>query len=290
MISFFFTTLTPLLLLNATLAGTAASLFRERPILMGAHRGGCTLWPENTLEAYLNTEKRWPGTLMEGDVQLTKDGHVVVFHDASVERTTDGTGRVSEKTLAELKALDAGYRFTPDGGKTFPYRGKGLTIPTLAEVIQALPNNLFLVEIKDSGPSVDAVIKVLRETNATQRFLLASFNPATHAHLHDKAPEIGTCYDVMDAITMLTALRQGDWEHYTPAHAMLTFSPELEKQFNVTPAEIDAIHKKGILIQFFTLNTEEEIKHYLQFPVDSILSDNPALLDRVIRAETSIAK
>ncbi len=290
MFSFLLTTLTPFLLVNATLAGTAASLFRERPILMGAHRGGCDLWPENTLEAYRNTEKHWPGTLMEGDVQLTKDGQVVVFHDSSVERTTNGTGRVSEKTLDELKALDAGYRFTRDGGKTFPYRGKGLTIPTLAEVIQALPNNLFLVEIKDSGPSVDAVIKVLRETNATQRFLLASFDPATHAHLHENAPEIGTCYDVMDAVAMLTALRQGEWEHYTPVHAMLTFSPELEKQFNVTPAEIEAIHKKGILIQFFTLNTEEEIKHYLQLPIDSILSDNPELLDKVIRAEKNIKK
>ncbi|HPO13194.1 MAG TPA: glycerophosphodiester phosphodiesterase family protein [Candidatus Hydrogenedentes bacterium] len=285
MTSFLLTALATLQPLLAAPVGTAACLFRERPILLGAHRGGCGLWPENTIEAYRNTAKRWPNTLMEGDVQLSKDGHVVVFHDSAVDRTTNGTGLVSEKTLAELKALDAGYHFTLDSGKTFPCRGKGITIPTLAEVIEALPNNLFLVEIKTSGPSVDAVIKVLRETKATQRFLLASFDPATIAHLHKHAPEIGTCYDVLDAVEMLTALRQGKWEHYTPVHAMLTLSPELEKQFNVTPAEFAAIREKGILVQFFTLNTEEEIKHYLQLPVDSILSDNPEILDRVLQAE-----
>lgn len=77
----------------------------------------------------------------------TADGHVVVIHDKTVDRTTDSSGPVHEMTLAEIRRLDAGYRFTQDGGKTYPYQGKGLRIPTLEEVYQEFPEVPINVEI-----------------------------------------------------------------------------------------------------------------------------------------------
>src|SRR5215207_6589325 len=86
-----------------------------------AHRGASALAPENTLEAFRMAVEAGAGGL-ELDVHLTRDGHVVVIHDATVDRVTDGSGAVAGMTLEEVRRLDAGYSFSSDGGRTFPYR------------------------------------------------------------------------------------------------------------------------------------------------------------------------
>ncbi|HEX8904757.1 MAG TPA: glycerophosphodiester phosphodiesterase family protein, partial [Longimicrobiaceae bacterium] len=109
------------------------------PLLI-AHRGGSALAPENTLAAFRRALDWWRADLLEIDVQPTRDGDALVIHDPTVDRTTDGTGHVSAHTVAELRELDAGWRFTPDGGRTFPCRGTGVRLSTLREVLQALPH------------------------------------------------------------------------------------------------------------------------------------------------------
>ena len=103
------------------------------PMLV-AHRGGSLLAPENTMAAFSSATDDWWADMLEMDVRLTRDGHVVVIHDDSVDRTTDGSGKVSEMTLEEIKDLDAGYRFRDLVGG-FPFKGKGVTVPTLEEVL-----------------------------------------------------------------------------------------------------------------------------------------------------------
>src|ERR671921_1429729 len=100
-----------------------------------AHRGGAEIAPENTLEGFREGIRVGAGVL-ELDVHTTADGHVVVIHDATVDRTTERTGAVREMSFAEIRRLDAGYRFAPDGRETFPYRGQGIKIPTLGEVYE----------------------------------------------------------------------------------------------------------------------------------------------------------
>src|SRR5688500_1182799 len=92
-----------------------------------AHRGASVLAPENTIEAFRLAVEAGAGGL-ELDVHMTRDGHMVVIHDATVDRTTNGSGAVSEMTLQELRRLDAGYDFSPDGGSTRPYHGKGVRV------------------------------------------------------------------------------------------------------------------------------------------------------------------
>src|ERR671911_2347933 len=128
-----------------------------------AHRGASTLAPENTIEAFRLAVEAGAGGL-ELDVHMTRDGHIVVIHDATVDRTTSGTGAVSEMTLDELRRLDAGHNFSPDGGPARPYRGRDVRVPTLEEVLEEFPAVAVNIEIKAGTPGIEETLfRVLRE-------------------------------------------------------------------------------------------------------------------------------
>jgi len=263
------------------------SPFEERSILLGLHRGGRDQWPENTLVAFKEAAKRWPDALLELDVHATADGQVVVIHDDSVDRTTNGTGMVWNMTFAEVRALDAAYQFTPDHGTTFPYRDQGITIPTLKEVLEVSPTHRFLIEMKDGDNVAAATVAAIREADATDRCILAAVPPQFIEDARTLAPEIATCYDFLSAATMLNELRYGDWDHYTPEHKMVALSPNLQERFNLTSAEIKALQAKGILITFWTVNKEEEMRRLLKMGVDSILTDRPDALAAIIAEQSN---
>lgn len=139
--------------------------------LIVGHRGSSAQAPENTLPAFEAAVGRGADAV-ELDVRLTADGAPVVIHDATLDRTTDRTGRVASLTLAELRAADAGWRFTPDG-RTHPWRGRDARIPTLGEVLWAFPRLSLLVEIKEP-PAQEAVRRVLVQEDAAERCVVAS--------------------------------------------------------------------------------------------------------------------
>ncbi|MCF6286626.1 MAG: glycerophosphodiester phosphodiesterase [Candidatus Hydrogenedentes bacterium] len=258
-----------------------------RPMLLGAHRGGKGEWPENTVLAFSEAATQYPDILLEGDLQLSKDGVVVVIHDRTVDRTTNGSGTVQELTLAQLKALDAGYHFSSDGGKTYPYRGTGITIPTLDEILQAMPKNRALFELKDGEGLVAKVVPLLRKHGAADRILIASFKPELMAAMREQMPEIATCFDRGGALALLSALRTGDWSAYEPTARMLSLPKRYIVQFKLTAEEFRKMQEKGVLIQVHTLNTPEEMDHFRAMGVDSILTDYPALLARCLTARNN---
>ena len=244
---------------------------------LGLHRGGAKWRPEHTLETYLEAWERWPGALMECDVHLTADGVPVLHHDRTVDRTTDGTGPISSFTLEEVRALDAGYRFTRDDGETYPYRGQGLRIATLEEVLEALPDAYFLIEAKRSPGVVPAMVEVIRRLDAEERVLLASFEPRFMAELRRELPRAGHCFDFETGMEMLRALREGGeaWEQYEPADDVLALMMSLIRQFQVTAEEIAAIRDKGVFVQLNTLDTAGEVQRMLDLGADGLLTDRP---------------
>ncbi|HEX6670022.1 MAG TPA: glycerophosphodiester phosphodiesterase [Gemmatimonadales bacterium] len=137
-----------------------------------AHRGASAEAPENTLPAF-EAAVRHGADSIELDVRLTADGAPVVIHDDILDRTTDRTGPVAALTLAELRAVDAGWSFTPDGGRTHPFRGGEVRIPTLGEVLWAFPRLTVLVEIKEPAAQ-EAVRRVLLQEEAAERCAVAS--------------------------------------------------------------------------------------------------------------------
>src|SRR5918992_5358391 len=139
-----------------------------------AHRGASALAPENTIEAFRLAVEAGAGGL-ELDVHMTRDGHIVVIHDATVDRTTNGSGAVSEITLDELRGFDAGYHFSSDGGPSRPYRGRGVRVPTLGEVLEEFPGVAVNIDIKAGAPGIEeTVFRVLREADALRRVLVVS--------------------------------------------------------------------------------------------------------------------
>src|SRR5258706_10758218 len=120
-----------------------------RPRVFG-HRGAAGEAPENTLVSF-ERAVACGADVFELDVHATRDGTIVVFHDPTLERTTDGMGALKERTWAELCELDAGYQWTVDG-RTFPFRGKGIRVPSLAELFARFPDACFNIEVKQGEP------------------------------------------------------------------------------------------------------------------------------------------
>ncbi|MGC8738452.1 MAG: glycerophosphodiester phosphodiesterase family protein [Candidatus Hydrogenedens sp.] len=250
---------------------------------VAAHRGGKALLPENTLYAYQQAVSCWRNFLLEGDVQITADNVAILMHDTTVDRTTNGQGPVKEKTLKEIKELDAGYRFSNDGGQTFPFRGKGITVPTLNEVLEAFPEHMFLFEIKPFTEDLAPIVEPIISRNMQDRVYLASVHPQVIEKIRKEYPQIKTCFTVSDALSFLSALRSKNWSNYTPPAQMLAINEKMAENFKITPEEMKKIKEKGIQILVFTVNKSEDIKKYIFSEVDWILSDYP---DRIAQLES----
>jgi glycerophosphoryl diester phosphodiesterase len=148
----------------------------EQPIVF-AHQGGDFLWPSNTIYAF-DRARDLGANVLELDLHSSSDGRLVVIHDDTVDRTTDGSGRVNSMTVAELQGLDAGFEWSPERlGEAFPYRGMGLEIPTLDEVLTAFPDNRLNLEIKQDDPSIAGLLcQRIREYGREQSVLVGSFH------------------------------------------------------------------------------------------------------------------
>jgi glycerophosphoryl diester phosphodiesterase len=141
-----------------------------RPII--AHRGASGSAPENTMPAF-ELAVRQGADAIELDVRLTADGVPVVLHDATLDRTTDRPGPLGALSLAELGEVDAGARFTLDGGRSYPFRGGETRVPTLAEVLREFPEIPVMVEVKEPAAQ-EAVRRIILEESAHERCVLAS--------------------------------------------------------------------------------------------------------------------
>jgi glycerophosphoryl diester phosphodiesterase len=143
-----------------------------RPLV--GHRGNAAHAPENTLESFRQAVKVGVDAL-ELDVHVTADGHVVVIHDPTLDRTTDASGRVDRLRLSVIRQADAGAKFTKDRGVSRPYVGKGITVPTLDEVMEEFPVMPLLIEIKTKAAS-HATRDVIDRHAAKTRCIVASFD------------------------------------------------------------------------------------------------------------------
>jgi glycerophosphoryl diester phosphodiesterase len=157
-------------------------LWSHRQII--AHRGSRVLWPENTMLAFGSSLDSGADHL-ETDLQLTADGHLVCFHDATVERTTDGSGPVSSFTLKELRDLDAGFQHRMEGD--FPFRGRGLRVPTFGEVLATFPGIGVVVDLKHDGLEHE-VASLLNRMRAWERVIIGSFSDARLGLIRSLAP------------------------------------------------------------------------------------------------------
>lgn len=160
--------------------------------LVFAHQGGEERWPSNTMLAFRESVAVGADVL-DTDMHMTSDGALVLIHDESVERTSDGTGEVRDLTLAELRRLDFGHRFTTDGGATFPYRGEGLGIVTVEELFSEFTDVRFGIEIKQTTPeAATQLCDLVRRYGYGDRVLVSSFAQENMDIFRSACPEVAT--------------------------------------------------------------------------------------------------
>jgi glycerophosphoryl diester phosphodiesterase len=252
-----------------------------RPLVI-AHRGGAGLWPENTLYAFEHAAASGVDVI-ETDVHATKDGELVVFHDVNVERTTDGAGPLGSLTLAELKRLDAAYRFSPDGGRSFPLRGSGVVVPTLREVFEALPQMRFNIEPKQSVPSLAAPLcRMIREHGMTDKVMVASFSGAVLAEFRRECPEVATSAATGEVASFLTLQSAGLAASYSPAMQALQVPEQAGAVRVLTRDFVGAAHGRNLRVHAWTINAEADMRRLVEMGVDGIITDYPDRLLKVL--------
>lgn len=250
-----------------------------------AHRGGKFIAPENTIVGF--QEGFWAGAdVLEFDVHLTADGHLVVIHDDEVDRTTDGTGLVRETTLQEIKQFDAGYEFTDDGGETYPYRGHGITVPTLEEVYQAFPEAPVNVEIKEDQPGIEqALWQAIEEAEAADRTLVVARKMSVINRFREVCgARVATGSSIREIGAFIL------WSHLFPGWSLRTSYQALRvpKEI-VTPVFVQAAHRSGLRVDVWIVNTEWHMRRLLSYGVDGIMTDHPDVLNRGLEGRAGIS-
>ncbi|HEY2775202.1 MAG TPA: glycerophosphodiester phosphodiesterase [Candidatus Binatia bacterium] len=245
-----------------------------RPRLF-AHRGSSGTAPENTLEAFAEGVAAGADRL-ELDVHATADGHIVVFHDEELDRTTDAAGSLHSRTLAELRRVDAGFRFEGPAGD-FPFRGRGVRIPTLDEVLDAFPGVPLNIEVKhDDGRTVEAFFDVLDRHGARERVLAAAFDDDIIRRVRRVAPRALTSLSAAEVAMFFGVCLSGTRDGYLVPGMALQVPPTHEDLELVCPVFLDMAHDLGMEVHVWTINDESEMERLLDLGVDGLMTDFPA--------------
>ncbi len=241
--------------------------------LVLAHRGNSMHAPEDTLES-LRQGVALGADGIEFDVRLSADGAPVLMHDPTLDRTTDGTGPLAEHTLVELRALDAGYRFTRDGGRTFPYRGRGIRIPTLDEVLNAFPDTPCLIEIK-SAETTEPFIRVVERHHAKDRLLIGSFVDEAHARLTGRGFLITASKPDVTRLCLRSLAFLGAGQ---VAYQACSVPPRWKRLRIPVLRFVRMLRPRGIPTHCWTINDPAVARDLWDGGVNAVLSDDPGTM------------
>ncbi len=242
-----------------------------RPVI--GHRGNRAHAPENTLPSLLEAVALGVDGL-EFDLHISKDGVLVLMHDVTLDRTTNGRGPVAGYTLSELRTFDAGARFTKDGS-TFPWQGRGVSIPTFDEVIEALPRALPLIIELKTPAAAPFLLDAVRKHNLADRIIVAGFDPAATRPLRNQGFWLGASTPDVASL-LLPALFGRSIER--PWFQALCIPP----MYNGIPVPIAALARAtkpfGNVTHVWTVNDPAHAQRLWRKGVNGIISDDPGLM------------
>jgi glycerophosphoryl diester phosphodiesterase len=247
-----------------------------------AHRGGSRLRPENTTAAFDHAASLGVDAI-ECDVHLSRDGEVVVIHDPTLDRTTDASGPVAARTARELAEMDAGYRFGPDEG--YPYRGRGLGVPRLADVLARHPHLPFIVEIKGDNPeTARRAVAVIRDCGATTRVVLGGFNHGVLAAIRREAPELPTGASGLEARAAVWRATFGLGQRVSAFDVFhVPFVWYGKQRFG--RRFVRAARRAGRPVQAWIVDLEETMRLLIGWGVTGIISDRPDTAVHVVNSQ-----
>lgn len=247
------------------------------PLLI-AHRGGAGVAPENTMAAFREALEVWGADMVELDVRTTRDGVLVVLHDETVDRTTNGTGRIQDLSWDDVKELDAGYHFRdPEGRHT--HRGKGIRVPAFQEVLEAFPGLRLNVEAKN-GRSAPILVELIRKHGALHRVLVAAEWEKNRRAVRGYPGPWGASRRHIATFFILLGTPFGPF--YTPSCDALQV-PEIHKGIRIlTPRFMQEAHRRNIPIHVWTVDDPGDMRRLLSWGVDGIQTDRPDVLASVL--------
>src|SRR5207249_8341911 len=242
---------------------------RPLPRLFG-HRGAAGIAPENTMVSFRQALAAGVDYL-ELDVHGTRDGVVVVIHDSTLERTTNAAGAVRDLSFPEIERLDAGFRFVRDG--TYPFRGQGVRVPSLEELLEEFPDVPLNIEIKQTEPSLEpAVVSLLERKGALERSLLAAEDDQIMRRIRSHASGLATSASFGEVRDFFERCFADRFEGYAPEARALQI-PERFGDIDLVGAQtLAAARRFGLEMHVWTVNEESAIDRLLRLGVDGVMS------------------
>ena len=268
-----------------------------RRVLAYAHQGGSWEAPSSTLHA-IRAALAAGATGIELDVHATADRELVVCHDATVDRTTNGTGAIASMTLTELGSLDNGYWFVPGSDTApgrppgdYPFRGRApgdpdFRIATLREVLQQFPGVVLNLDIKQTAPTIEPyeeeLARLLAEHGRRDDVIVASFFDAATSRFQELAPDVPISAGMLAAGSFWRAVRDGRPPPHLRVAALQV--PETYRDAVVVDRRfVDAAHEAGIAVHVWTVNDEVAMRRLIDLGVDGVITDLPTTLCRVLQ-------
>lgn len=247
-----------------------------------AHQGGNLLRPGNTLASF-DYAAALGVDVLEMDVHLSADGHLVVIHDATVQRTTDGQGAVQDMTLAQLQALDAGYRWQDRANAIghpdeHPFRGQGFRIPALATVLERYPLPLVIELKPEDASAAHALCDALQARSRTTDVLVASFHDAAIKAFREACPQVATSASADEVAWFLRVYALGLERMFRVPVLALQLPHERDGETLMTPELVAAAGRWDVQVEFWTLNEVEAMRTAIQSGAAGIMTDRPDLL------------
>jgi glycerophosphoryl diester phosphodiesterase/membrane-associated phospholipid phosphatase len=257
--------------------------FAAQDVSVIAHAGAQAYAPSNTIAAF-DLALEQGAHVLEMDLQLTADDEVVVIHDATVDRTTGASGAVRDLTLEELRELDAGWYFEDDDGE-HPYRGQGVTIPALDEVLERYPDTPLIVELKlDGGQAIiQPVIDLVRDHGRDDGSVtIASFSADYLRPVRAQLPDVPTNMPEGESTAFYVRHLAGLHPWWSPPGELFQVPEFHDGRHVVTPRFVRAAERLGVDVQVWTVNEIDQMHRLLDAGVHGIMTDHPDVLVEVL--------
>ncbi len=244
-------------------------------VLVIAHRGGAALWPENTLFAFEQAVNLGVD-MLEMDIHSSADDALVVIHDSTVNRTTDGKGKVNALTLEQLQALDAGYAWTADDGESYLYRGRGLVIPTLEAVFAAFPAMPMRIDIRQTTPPIyEAFCELIHKYKMEERVIALSANAENLLAFRGVCPEVASSMSVPE-MSLFALLNHNFLEQpYSPTAQTFDAPAYYGNIPLLTARMVQETHRQGKTVFAWTIDKPAQMRYMLELGVDGIITNYP---------------
>lgn len=250
-------------------------VFADKPFWVIAHRGFSGRYPENTMLAFEKAAEL-PIDAIELDVHTTRDGRIVVIHDPSLERTTDRTGRVLDVTYEELRKADAGYRFDPDRNGKYAFRGQGIEVPLLEDVLKRFPGMRFVIEIKQTMPPLEEPLyRLIRKYRLSERVIVASEHTDPLVRFRAMNPLVATNFSGDEARSLYRMFRLHLVNFTKPEGDAVQIPESYNGRSVITRDFVAALKRKGLTLHIWTVNDPADMRRLIETGVDGIISDFP---------------